>query len=497
MRKEICFGMLACASACYAQNANKPNIIVILADDMGYGDVSALNKEAKVTTPNLNSLVETGLNLSNAHSNSAVSTPTRYGIMTGRYCFRTRLKNGVLYGYDEPLIERGRATLASMLKSNGYFTGMSGKWHLGLNFQPKDKSKPVYVKDKNFKKARFSNVDFTKRVNGGPADLGFDYSFVFPASLDMSPYCYIENGNVVDPDMELYRGISGKRGAVARAGEKSKSLVVEHALIDIVDKGCEFISKNAKRNDKKPFFLYLPLTAPHTPWVPTQEYRGKSGAGDYGDFVMMVDDMVGRVISTLKQKGIYDNTLIVFTSDNGSHWKPEDIKLHGHKANYDRRGMKSDAWDGGHRVPFIVHWGNRIKKARSVNNLVCTTDMFATFADIVGYSPKMTEAEDSYSFYSLISKKDSKIALRKNVIHHSIDGTFAIREGKWKLIDAAHSGGWSLRINQVKPDMPKQQLYDMENDIKEQNNLIEKNLEIARELYKKLKEYRDNDNSRF
>ena len=498
MRNCLFVSLFLSSCALNAQSISKPNIVVILADDMGYGDISALNSKSKINTPNLDALVSTGVNFSNAHSNSAVSTPTRYGIVTGRYCFRSSLKSGVLYGYDEPLIENTRSTLGSLLKSHGYVTGMSGKWHLGLNFQAKDPSKPVYEETKDFRTPRFSNVDFTKKVSGGPSDLGFDYSFVFPSSLDMSPYCYIENGKVVNPDMELYKGLSGKRGAVARAGEKSKSLVLEHTLIDITEKGCQFIDRNSNRNDNKPFFLYLPLTAPHTPWLPVDGYKGKSKAGDYGDFVCMVDDMVGKVIETLKNKGVYDNTLIIFTSDNGSHWKPEDIEKYNHYANYNRRGMKSDVWDGGHRIPFILHWSDKINKGYDIDKLVCTTDLFATFSDILGYKPNLNEAEDSYSFYSYISEDESSISPRTSIIHHGIDGTFAIREGKWKLIDAPHSGGWSLRKNSIKPDeYPARQLYDMENDIYEKHNLINEYPEVAEKLLIKLKKYVTSNNSRF
>ena len=307
---------------------NSPNIVYILADDMGYGDLSSLNLESGIKTPHMDKIVQEGVHFTDAHTNSSVCTPTRYGILTGRYAWRSRLKEGVLWGYDQPLIEESRLTVASYLKSNGYKTACIGKWHLGLGWQPKDVNKPIakYEWGKIFKEGDDSNVDFSTKISG-PNELGFDYSYIIPASLDMTPYLYIENGKAVELPTAYTKGKTENkdgRGVIWRPGEVSPNFVFENVLDNLTKKTTAFISD--QKEDNTPFFIYFPLTAPHTPWLPIGDANGKSKAGRYGDFVTMVDDAVGAVVESLEKAGKLDNTLIIITSDNGSHWKPEDKK---------------------------------------------------------------------------------------------------------------------------------------------------------------------------
>ena len=312
-----------------------PNIVYILADDMGYGDLSGLNPKSGIQTPNMDKIIKKGVHFTDAHTNSSVCTPTRYGIITGRYAWRSRLKKGVLWGYDEPLIEGYRPTVASYLKSNGYNTACIGKWYLGLGLQPQDINKPINGKD-----SVNTNVDFSKKIKG-PNALGFDYSYIIPASLDMPPYVYIENGKTLESPTEYTHGKNANkegRGIFWRPGEKAPNFVFENVLDNFTKKTVSYISDQKETNS--PFFIYFPLTAPHTPWLPVGKAVGKSKAGRYGDFVTMVDDAVGAVVAALEKAGKLDNTLIIVTSDNGSNWKPEDKKKYAHRANHIYKGQK-------------------------------------------------------------------------------------------------------------------------------------------------------------
>lgn len=442
----------------------KPNIIYILADDMGYGDIYRLNAESKIKTPNLDRLCDEGMYFSDAHSNSAVSTPTRYGILTGRYCFRSPLKKGVLYGYDKPLIERDRPTVASILRERGYTTSCIGKWHLGLGWQALDPESPV----------KEGNVDFGKDLTYSPNEAGFDYSYIIPASLDMPPYVYIENHKVTDPQMDSTGKSSTPRGRFWRGGEISRSFSIESCLDHLTGRAQAYIA--SQQGSQQPFFLYFPLTAPHTPWLPAGRFRGTSGAGTYGDFVAHVDDVVARIVATVDSLGMGQNTMIVFTSDNGADWNPQDQATYPHKANYLYRGRKSDAWDAGHHVPFIVRYPAMVRPGTSSTALVCLTDLAATCAEMTGTAIPAGAAQDSESFLSAL--KGSNKA-RTSVVHHSISGYFAIRQGKWKLVDCSGSGGWSLRED---PALPAVQLYDMENDPGETANLYQKYPQKVAEL---------------
>lgn len=472
--KDICkktILLATCVATADLASAQKPNIILILADDMGYGDISAFNEDCKFETPNLDRLCQNGIRFTDAHASSSLSTPSRYGILTGRYAFRTNLKSGVLNGYSGPLIPEERSTIATMLSSQGYSTACIGKWHLGWDWTFGDDKK----------------ADFSAPIKNGPTTRGFDYFYGIAASLDMAPYVYVENDRPTAVPNRVSKDI--KEGIkLQRSGPQSPDFEHADCLPNFTRRAIEYIDKN--KDSGKPFFLYLPLTAPHTPILPSKEFLGKSGISEYCDFVMMVDDMVGQIEHEVEQAGILDNTIIIFTADNGCapYAGIKEMQKLGHYPSYIYRGAKSDIYDGGHRIPLIISWGSRYHDVVE-DGIISLTDFYATFADITGYTLKDNEAEDSYSMINILERKGK--SERKDVIHESGEGRFALRKGKWKLIFWPGSGGWS---NPTPKDpqwdsLPKYQLYDMKKDPSEKNNLYGSHKKVEQALYNSFKGY--------
>lgn len=486
----ILFLLSNCTSDVHENKEKKPNIIYILADDMGYGDLSSLNPDSKIPTPHMDRIVEEGIYFTDAHAPSAVCTPTRYGILTGRYCFRTPLTQGVLVGHSPSLLEPGRITVADLLKSKGYQTACIGKWHLGLDWKKLDPEKPLW-EGSIWNMSNTSNVDYQATVDGGPADHGFDYSYIIPASLDIPPYVYLENEHVVDPNIHKVNGIREGRGLYWRKGDASEGFNFYQTLPHLTEKALQYIEQQDK---KQPFFLYFPLTAPHTPWVPTEQYQNQSESGEYGDFVVQVDAMIGRILDKLDENGMSEHTLIIVTSDNGSHWKPEDIAQYSHQANFNFRGMKSDIWEGGHRVPFIARWPAQVTAGTFSNQLTVLTDLLATCADLTHSQIGYNTAEDSYSILPALTGKSGNWPTRKSAILHSINGTFALRKGNWKYIEGKGSGGWS---STGKDTDPPGQLYDLANDVSENQNLYEQYPGVVKEMQQELDMYRNEGRSRY
>lgn len=466
------------------ETLKNPNIIIILADDMGYGDVQALNSYSKIPTPNLNRLADEGVTFTDAHTPSAVCTPTRYGLLTGRYCWRSRLKSGVQDGYGPPLIEPERPTIASLLKKADYKTGIVGKWHLGLGFQ----------------KDTAGTFDFSQALSYSPNDVGFDYSYVIPASLDFPPYVYIQDKEITEyPSLTEN---SSEFPAFWRKGERSPAFIMSETLDHLVGKANSFIEENA--NKKNPFFLYFPLTAPHKPVLPHQRFKGKTELGPYGDFVHQVDWTVGEILNKLDDLNITENTLLIYTSDNGSfmyrlfpfeadHVSDETIQAYSetnHTSNYVFRGTKADIWEAGHHVPFFVRWPKKLLRNTKVENTICLTDILATIADVVELEVPAKSAEDSYSFFQLL-KGDSTTYSRAPVIHHSGSGMFAIRKGDWKLVLGNGSGGRELPKG--KAFVEPYQLFNLKNDLSETDDLISKFPEIAAELEKECLDIKGDD----
>jgi arylsulfatase A-like enzyme len=473
-----CVVLLAVQPVLAARPAERPpNIVFILADDLGYGDLSCYNKASLIPTPNLNRLAAQSMRFTDAHTPSSVCTPTRYGILTGRYCWRTSLKSGVLNGYSPALIEPKRLTVASLLKEHGYITAGFGKWHLGLGERAK--------------------TDFDKPLRPGPCSVGFDSFFGIPASLDMPPYVFIENESVTEAPTGHIAASAMRRsggGGFWRAGAIAPHFKHVDVLPAITERAAGFVRKQSA---DRPFFLYLPLTAPHTPWMPAEEFRSKSKAGYYGDFVAQVDASVGRVLKALDDAKLTGHTLLVFTSDNGAHWLPEDIEKWGHRANDGLRGQKADIWDGGHRVPFLVRWPGRVQAGTTSKELICLTDFLATTAAVVGAKLPADAAEDSFSILPALRGDKLDRPIREAIVHHSADGTFAIRQGPWKLALALGSHGFSNPRNIVpRPGEAKGQLYNLDDDPQERDNLWLKRPEIVARLTELLKKYQSEGRSR-
>ena len=470
--------------------ANRPNIVFILADDMGYGDVQALNPKSRIPTPNLNRLAKEGMSFTDAHSPSAVCTPTRYATLTGRYCWRSRLKSGVQNGYGTPLIEKERPTVASHLKSVGYHTAVIGKWHLGLGFQKDDKGQ----------------WDWSKPLDHSPVDLGFDRSLVIPASLDFPPYVYIEGRKITGlPDrVQPRQGFPG----YLREGELCSDFSIIDCLDRLTEEAGDHIKNRAKK--KEPFFLYFPLTAPHKPVLPHPRFRGKSKLGPYGDFVMQVDWTVGQVMKAVDDADITDNTLVIYTSDNASFMyretdkeKPHHLSdetqqryFEGdHTANGPWRGTKADIWEGGHRVPLFARWPKEIKAGSICKETVCLVDLFATASDLAKAKlPKPTEAApDSFSWVPLFKGKPGQFR-RAPVINHSAAGMFAIRMAEWKLVLGNGSGG--RQQPKGRRFTPPWQLFNLKEDPAETTDLSSLKLERVQRMEAALFQILANDKSR-
>jgi arylsulfatase A-like enzyme len=462
--------------------SSKPNIIYILADDLGIGDVSLYNENSKIQTPNLDKMGREGMKFTDAHTSSSVCTPTRYGILTGRYNWRTPLKEFVTWGNSPSLIKKNRLTVAQLLKENGYKTASIGKWHLGFNWAMKNNAQEFEHFSKTTDRLDFKNIDYGKPLNFGPLKMGFDYSFMITASLNMPPYVYLENDRatmlptkITERNRKKFPFSSWIKGKVA------DDFKHDQVLPKVVEKSISFIKENA--NKKDPFFMYIPLPSPHNPVLPIAPWKGKSKISPYADFVIMIDDLMGNIFETLKEQGIEENTLVVFTSDNG-YATTNDLKTltkKKHSPSYIYSGYKGSFLEGGHRVPFMVKWPKKIQENTVCETTICTTDFMATVADIVGFCLKDNQAEDSFSMLPLLTQKgDFK---RKATIHHDKYGVFAIRKGDWKLIVSPNSGIMaSGKTKKHKGVFSEEILYNLNIDIKEKKNIAEKYPQKVKEL---------------
>ncbi|MAI74089.1 MAG: arylsulfatase [Rhodopirellula sp.] len=438
-----------------ATAAELPNIIYVMCDDLGYGDVQCLAPAtSKIPTPHADQLAAQGMAFTDAHSGSSVCTPTRYGLLTGRYSWRTRLQKGVVTGFAPCLIDAERPTIASFLKKAGYHTAIIGKWHLDFQYLNPE-TNVAYTRKENKTPPVGANIP------DGPIHRGFDYFHGFHHARNME--AVIEDERVIEHDEVI------------------------NMLPRLTRKSVEYIA--SRTGNPKPFFLYVPLGSPHTPIVPSPKWQGKSGLGSYGDFVMQTDNVLGEITAALNKNGKLHNTLLIFTSDNGCS-KAADIKNladKGHRVSAHLRGSKADLWDGGHRLPFIVRWPGKVSPGTVCDQLICHTDLFASLAEITHQPLPPGAAEDSVSFLPALHGKQIK-STRNGVIHHSFSGHFAYRRGKWKLLLARGSGGWtSPKEGEMPSTAPAVQLYDMSADIGEQRNLHEQKPKVVNELLAQLK----------
>ena len=492
----VLIGAVALLTSC-SEEMKQPNIVIILADDLGYGDPQVYNAESKIPTPHIDGLAKEGMLFTDAHSPSSVCTPTRYGILTGQYAWRTELKKSVLWMWDKPLIPKDKLTFPKMLKSKNYTTACIGKWHLGWRWPSKEGSgymnDTIPIGDYGFKGRNqlWEKIDFSKDLGGGPLEAGFDYYFGDDVP-NFAPYTFFENFKLIKtPDLIKPKTMYGGVGPMSEGWDLTK------VMPEITNRAVQYIEEKARAD--QPFFLYFTLTAPHTPIAPTDQFKGISEAGLYGDFVNEVDWSVGQIIEALKKAGEFENTLLIFTSDNGSPQRDgtnmggqiASVKKYGHDPSRPWRGMKSDAWEGGHRVPFIVSWPENIQAGSVSDEPIIHTDIISTVATFLDIKDVKESMVDSYDISSVLLGEKIDKPIRESLVHHSGNGTFAIRKGNWKLILGKNSGGFSnsLKIEGI-PVATEGQLYNLSNDPSEKKNLWENNPEVVSELKALLQKYK-------
>jgi len=453
-----------------------PHIVLIMADDMGLGDPGCYNPESLVPTPHIDRIAAEGARFSDAHAPASLCSPTRYSLLTGRYSWRTRLQKGVLMPYERPLIEPSRPTLASFLRSQGYGTVYIGKWHLGLEWTTKDGSKAdeFYKRDKPFETAETLQwrVDFSRPVGGGPTRLGFDYFFGNAGCPSNDPpYVFMENDRTVSVPTKMskeeWRGLPG-----FLPGPMADGWSEEDIDVVLAGKAKEAIDGHLRKRPNDPLFLCLSPNSPHIPWLVPEFMKGKSREGPRGDLVALFDWAVGEIDAHLKTRRIADKTLLIVTSDNGGQ-----KGANGHKSAMNFRGFKSDIWEGGHRVPFIVRWPGKTKAGTVSGDLVSLGDLFATFADLVGAPLPDDAAEDSWSILPAFLGTAQGRSLHEALVFQAGNGDLAIRQGRWKFVDVMTKAG-------------RGRLYDLEADPAERRDLAAENSTTAAALAALLDKYR-------
>jgi len=455
--------MAAVFGASGATAPRLPHVLLIVADDMGYGDPHCYNPESRIPTPNIDRLAAEGLRFADVHASGPLCHVSRYGLMTGRYPFRTDAGRWA----RQPVIEPGQTTIASLLRSHGYRTAMVGKWHLG-----------------------FEERGYDRPLRGGPVDRGFESFFGIRASTDIPPYFYIRNDRAVTPptahiEAGHTEGWSSIQGAFWRAGGIAPGLSLSEVLPRFTDEAVAVLKDHVRRREERPMMLYLAYPAPHTPWLPSPQFQGTSGAGLYGDFTAMVDAEIGRVLSALRESGMSDDTLVIFTSDNGPVWYDADVERLGHDSAGGLRGMKADAWEAGHRMPFIVRWPGKVAAGRVSGQTLCFTDVLATFADLCGAALSAAEGPDSFSFLPVLTgaQPEDQAVRGPIVMKAGSSDAMMIRSGPWKLINRLGSGGFSEpRRRQPALGEPSGQLYNLAEDLAESHNLYGERPEVVSRL---------------
>ena len=475
---------------------NRPNIVLLLTDDLGYGDPVCYNPQSKAPTPFMDKLAREGRRFTDAHSPTSVCSPTRYAILTGRYAWRTRLKLGVLNPWDKALIEPDRLTLGDMLKNQGYTTAAFGKWHLGWSWATPNGISQEPEKNEDFVK----RIDLTRPIKDGPTTRGFDYFF---GMVGMTPDpCLIENDKPI---------MIGQSKAPTIPGVSSELLApwkIENTPSMLNEKVKWYLDQRAADPSKKPFFLYYALTTPHQPIMPSAQFRGKTGFGEACDFVHQTDDSIGQVLNSLEKNGMLKNTIVIVTSDNGSPGYAEAnsptasvMDRYDHLSSGPWRGMKGDTFEGGHRVPFIIRWPGRITPNTVSKETICLVDLMATFAAITGAKLPNQAAEDSYDISAAFQPQPPSKPIREATVHHALIGMFAIRQGPWKLIQGIGSGGFTMpqfiaiAPGDVGRNGNRGQLYNLENDPAESHNLYQSNPQMVEKLSQLLDQYQKSGRS--
>ncbi|MFC7338673.1 arylsulfatase [Haloferula chungangensis] len=485
-------------------HAAQPNIVILYADDMGYGDLRANNPSSKIPTPNLDRLAAEGMRFTDGHSSSGICTPSRYALLTGRHHWRDF--HGIVNAMGGPVFKPGQLTLPAMLQKNGYTTACIGKWHLGWDWdaikRPDAQTSSTQQWGKKTPVWGHEDFDWSKPIPGGPLDRGFDHYFG-DSVINFPPYCWIEDNRVTQvPDTTLLPGeitATTKEGNwEVRPGPARSDWDFYQALPTLADKGVAWIE--ARKDSAQPFFLYFPFPSPHAPIIPTDEFDGKSQAGPYGDFVYQTDHICGRILEALEKAGKADNTIVIFTADNG----PEQYayardEKYDHWSSAPLRGSKRDIFEGGHHVPFIIKWPGLIKPGSASSALISQTDIMATLASELNYDLPSNSAADSFDFLPYL-KGDTASGPRTTMVHNTYKNAYALRQGDWVLIDAKSGAqkktpkAWLEKHNTPAEDQPVG-LYNLKEDLGQRHNLAAKHPEKVAQLQARLKEIRASDHT--
>jgi len=486
---------------CSIEEPNRPNIVIIYADDMGYGDLNCQNPNSKIPTPNLDKLASEGMRFTDAHSSSGICSPSRFALLTGTYHWRRQ--HGIVGAFGKPFFKDSDITLPQVLKTQGYTSACIGKWHLGWDWEFKNapsgkvmqwgKMREVYLP---------KDIDWSKPVGGGPLERGFDYYFG-DGTINFPPYAWVENDQFVEvPTEELdinNIGFDTKEGHWEfRPGPKVKDWNPYKVLPTLTKKTVEWINKQDK---EQPFFLYFALPSPHAPIIPNDEFDGKSQAGGYGDFMVQTDWVAGQVLKALKEKGLEDNTIIIFSADNGTEaYAWNRAEKYGHFSMGNFRGLKRDVWEGGHHVPFIVKWPKKIKAGSMSDEVISQVDIMATLASITGIELPENAAPDSYDFTDVITAKEYTTPFREATIHNTYKSIWGIRKGDWLYINNSTGGHRELPESFKKltgyADFDTEGiLFNMVDDPEQRVNLFEKYPERIVEMDSLIQTYRNSSST--
>lgn len=495
-------GVLALASCAQNKIDDRPNIIILYTDDLGYGDLSCQNPDSKIPTPNIDNLAAQGIRFTDGHSSCAISTPSRFAILTGTYHWRHT--NQLAGNFTKTVFNEDELTIAAVLREQGYATSAVGKWHLGWDWDSVIKPGEEMVEAKWGSYYAPESIDWTKPIKGGPMEFGFDYYYGNDCPFH-PPYAIIERETVVEAPTEVFfhDSFTVKEGdSEMRNGPMVKGWNPYELFPKLTNKVIDLI----KNKGEKPLFIYYGIPAPHTPILPNDEFDNKSEAGAYGDYVVEIDSHVGRIMEALKERGIDKNTLIIFSSDNGPEvYASERISKYNHDSST-LRGLKRDSYEGGHRVPFIISWPAVIKGGVVSDEVISQVDIMATVADITGYKLPNDKALDSYSLLPIFTGEKYEGTLREATIYNSIRSTFAVRKGDWLYFNnysGSHNGkmthwpGYFEHYDKIQydPETTPGLLFNMKTDIKQEYNVYDEHPEIVAELAAILKKYREEGRS--
>ncbi|PKQ62513.1 arylsulfatase [Labilibaculum filiforme] len=494
---NLAFLLLLGFTSCEQKQAPKPNIVIIYADDMGYGDLNCQNPDSKIPTPNLDKLASEGMRFTDAHSSSGICSPSRFALLTGQYHWRRT--HNIVESFGPPMFKEQDITLPEILRETGYATACIGKWHLGWNwnFINEEPSGEREYWGKTHKMYELKDLDWSKPLTGGPLDQGFDYYFG-DGTINFPPYAFIENDKFVEAPNAIFEFNQFEREVKeadwdSRPGPKVKNWDPYKVLPTLTQKTKEWIGK---QKGDRPFFLYLALPAPHAPIIPNDEFDGKSKAGAYGDFMVQTDWVAGEILKALKENGFEENTLVIFSSDNGpERFAFERAEKYGHFSMGEFRGLKRDVWEGGHHIPFVVKWPGNIQAGSISKEVISQVDIMATIAAITKIKIPKNAAPDSYDLSAVLKGKTYSSPIREATVQNTYKGMYGLRQGKWLYInkptgEISKMPASFKKLRNYSDFKTKGLLFDLENDAEQRVNLYTENQGKVMVLDSLLQKYR-------